>query len=187
LAARNAFERWPANAGKIRKLLMGILRKSEGCHKPIAEIIDLLDEMDAAVRAASTRSPRGSGTMAAVRPKRARRYTVERRRRGLHLCAYRIGGRLQPFCCPKEDYEFTATALQKLGTPVQFEEIRREVGKYMQEMPPEYLIRVCLRFWMETDPPIVAKDRTHYRPSSRGKFTNAARRAWGKLEKQETE
>ena len=188
MAARNAVDRWPASAGRIRQLLMEMLRKSEGFHEPIAEIVELLDEMDAEVRVAGVPSFRpGPGTIPSIGRKQPKRYTVEKRRRGLHLCEYRIAGRRQPFCCPKDVYELIAAALEKLDRYVQFEELRTVVGKQMQGLPPEYLIRICLRFWHSVDPPIVEKDHTHYRPSARGRFTNAAKRAWRELEKQGSE
>ncbi len=64
----------------------------------------------------------------------------------------------------------------------QFDDLKNLVGERTGHSQPDYLIRLCLRFWLSTDPPIVEKDRTFYRVGVRGSFKNAAKRAWRELE-----
>jgi len=113
-----------------------------------------------------------------------KRYTVEKRRRGSYLCEYRIGGRAQPFCCPREDYDATAETMASLDDWTQFDDIKNLVSGRTGHTQPDYLIRLCLRFWQAVNPSIVEKDRTFYRASARGSFRNAAKRAWRNLETQ---
>ncbi len=51
-------------------------------------------------------------------------------------------------------------------------------------MTPYDLPRVCLRFWLSLDPPLIKKDRTAYGPATKASFENTAQRAWRELAKQ---
>ncbi len=51
---------------------------------------------------------------------------------------------------------------------------------------PDYLIRVCLRFWQATDPPIVEKDRTFYRARAFPVFVCRVHRPSRHIEQRET-
>lgn len=175
-------QRWTVGVARIRRLLMEMLRRSDEFREPIAEIVELLDELDEGLRPllGSQQTPGPAAhRMSRNRPKR---YRIEERRRGSFLVEYREGGR-QPFCCPRQVYEAVAVALGSLGRPAQFEELLAMAGKRWKATPADYLLRVCLRFWRSVTPPLVHKDRTHYRAIGAGKFENAARRAWRNLAK----
>lgn len=46
---------------------------------------------------------------------------------------------------------------------------------------PDYLIRICIRFWMGVRPALVVKIRIRYRPIRLSTFARDARRAWRQL------
>lgn len=176
---------WQGFVPRLRRLLTKMLRTSDHFRSDIADILDLLEELD--LRMCSTKigpnARRASSDRSIIRfqPKR---YTIEQRQRGMFLCEYRIDGRPQPFCCPLEIYEVIANILETTDDFTHFAEIQRGVAEQIGNTPPDYLIRLSLRFWLSIDPPIVQKDRSRYRACVRGKFINAARRAWRDLEKQ---
>lgn len=72
----------------------------------------------------------------------------------------------------------------RLKTPVQSEDLLARVSKIAGRPVPDYLPRVCLRFWLSLDPPLIKKDRTAYGSATKSSFENAARRAWRELAKQ---
>ena len=170
---------WPAAMSRIRSVLMGMLRRSARLGQPIAEIVELLDQLDAAHRQAQST---GSGVHVPSRNK-PKLYCIEERRRGTFLVEHREGGR-QPFCCPKQIYDVVAGAVGRLETTVQSEDLLAKVSKIAGRPVPDYLPRVCLRFWLSLDPPLIKKDRTSSGPATKSSFENAARRAWRELAKQ---
>jgi hypothetical protein len=176
--------RWSEGVTRIRKLLMEMLRRSDEFRQPIAEIVDLLDELDDGLRPLlPSRQPR-QGLARGVARYKPKSYAIEKRGRDALLVEYREGGR-QPFCCPKQIHDAIAAAIDSLGRPAQFGELLAVTGKRLKLVPAEYLVRTCLRFWQSVDPPLVRKDRTYYGATGQAKFENAARRAWRTLAKQD--
>ena len=176
---RSAAADWPAVMSRIPSVLMAILRRSAKLGQPIAEIVELLDQLDAAHRAFQSSDP---GAQAASR-NRPKRYCIEERRRGAFLVEHREGGR-QPFCCPKQIYDVVAGAVGQLEKTVQSEDLLAKVSKIAGRPVPDYLPRVCLRFWLSLDPPLIKKHRTAYGPATKSSFESAARRAWREIAKQ---
>lgn len=176
-------ERWSNDLKKVRRILLRTLRASEKFREPLTEALELLENLDDQVHELADRSePARRRVVNSPGRYQPKRYVVEQRRRGAYLCEYRVGGGAQPFCCPREDYDATAETLASLDGWTQFDDVKSLVSKRTGHTQPDYLIRLCLRFWQATDPPIVEKDRTFYRASVRGSFRNAAKRAWRVLE-----
>ena len=188
MATKDAMERWSDDLKNVRRILLRTLRASEEFRGPLTQALELLENLDDQLHVlADTCQPKrrkAADTIGRYQPKR---YTVEKRRRGVYLCEYRVGGRAQPFCCPREDYDATAEILADLDDWTQFDDVKTLVSEHTGHTQPDYLIRLCLRFWQTTSPPIVEKDRTFYRASGRGSFKNAAKRAWRELEAQSIE
>lgn len=185
MAAKDAMQRWSDDIKKVRRILLRTIRASERFRGPLTEALETLENLDDQVRTLTDAAH--SGRRKAAQPVgryQPKRYAVEKRRRGTYLCEYRVGGRAQPFCCPRDDYDVTAETVAELDNWTQFDDLKNLVGERTGHSQPDYLIRLCLRFWLSTDPPIVEKDRTFYRAGVRGSFRNAAKRAWRKLEKQ---
>lgn len=181
-------ERCSDDLKQVRRILLRTLRKSENFRGPLTEALELLENLDdqlyVLADASESRRRKAVSFLGRYQPKR---YSVGKRRRGAYLCEYRVGGRSQPFCCPKEDYDVAAETLVELKDWAQFDDVKSLVSERTGHAQPDYLIRLCLRFWQAADPPIVEKDRTFYRSCVRGSFRNAAKRAWRKLETQGSE
>ena len=188
MAAKDAMKRWSDDLKKVRRILLRALRASEKFRGPLTEVLELLENLDDQLHLlADVSKPRRQKAVESIGRYQPKRYTVEERRRGFYLCEYRVGGRAQPFCCPRDDYDATAGILADLDDWTQFDDVKILVGDQTGYTQPDYLIRLCLRFWQTTDPPILERDRTFYRANVRGSFKNAATRAWRKLEKQSDE
>ncbi len=183
VAANDALERWSDDLKKVRRILLRTMRSSEKYRKPLTEALELLENLDDQVHMLTDAiQPKRRKTVQALGRYQPKRYTIEKRRRGVYLCEYRVGGRAQPFCCPHGDYDLIAETLSDLDDWTQFDDVKSLVAQRVGHAQPDYLIRLCLRFWQATDPPIVEKDRTFYRVCVRGSFRPAAKRAWRELE-----
>lgn len=188
MTAKDAMDRWPDDMKKVRRILLRTLKASEKFRGPLTEALELLENLDDQLHAVVDKSkPTRRMAVESKGRHQPKRYTVEKRRRGSYLCEYRVGGRAQPFCCPLEDYNATAETLETSDDWTQFDDVRILVSERTGHTQPDYLIRLCLRFWQTTSPPIVEKDRTFYRASVRGSFKNSAKRAWRDLEARSSE
>jgi len=183
MATNNDVECRSGDLKKIRRILLRTLKASDRFRGPLSEALELLENIDDyfGTLTDDSKSIRQEKDKTFGRYQ-AKRYTIEERRRGVYLCEYRIGGRAQPFCCPQEDYDLLAETLSGLNDWTQFDDVKSLIAKRIGHGQPDYLIRLCLRFWQATDPTIIEKDRTFYHVNVRGSFRNAAKRAWRELE-----
>lgn len=169
---------------RIRELLSDILSTHEGTGKPVAEIIRLLGQVQADLRARaaapvpqSSRPAGGSAGETAQERNKPKTYRVERHGNAWFLAEHREGGR-QPFLCPQDVCDALAAVLAEATEPIHFEVMQEGLTRRLGRTPPDYLPRVCIRFWMSTDPPLVEKIRTRYRAIRPAKFIQEARRTW---------
>ncbi len=182
MATKNDVECRLGDLKKIRRILLRTLKASDRFRGPLSEALELLENIDDYFRTLTDGSKPVRQAMDQILGRyQAKRYMIEKRRRGVYLCEYRIGGRAQPFCCPHEDYDLIAETLSGLDDWTQFDDVKTLIAERIGHVQPDYLIRLCLRFWQATDPPMVEKDRTFYRVSVRGNFRNAAKQAWREL------
>lgn len=172
---------------RIRELLSDILSTHEGTGKPVAEIIRLLGQVQADLRArAAAPTPRSGRPGEGVMPEPAQQrnkpktYRVERHGNAWFLAEYREGGR-QPFLCPQDVYDALAAVLAEATEPIHFEVMQEGLARHLGRTPPDYLPRVCIRFWMSIEPPLVEKIRTRYRAIRPAKLVQDARREWRQL------
>lgn len=176
-------ERWSEDLRKVRRILLRTLRTSDRFREPLTEALESLENLDDQLRAlAEAYRPKRRKAACPIGRYQPKRYTVEQRRRSSFLYEYRVGGRAQPFCGSREDYDATAETLAGLDNWTQFDDLKTLVDKHTGHIQPDHLVRVCLRFWQATNPPIVEKDRTFYRAGVRGSFRGAAKRVWRELE-----
>ncbi|MGB9624783.1 MAG: hypothetical protein ACPMAQ_07960 [Phycisphaerae bacterium] len=96
------------------------------------------------------------------------------------MAEYREGGR-QAYLCPQEVYDALVTEMSEIAEPVQFPALLQGVAARTGKELPDYLIRLCIRFWMGVKPALVEKIRTRYRPIRPSTFARDARRAWRQL------
>lgn len=83
--------------------------------------------------------------------------------------------------CPQEVYDALVAEMTEVAEPVQFPALLQGVAARIGKEVPDYLIRLCIRFWMGVKPALVEKIRTRYRPIRPSTFARDARRAWRQL------
>jgi hypothetical protein len=91
------------------------------------------------------------------------------------------GEGVPPFKVPKVIYDEAVKALAHSKDAMRFEDILEEVSKTGVVRPGDFQIRVCLRFWSSSTPPLVTRSRSSYYPTDRKTFPAAAKSAWAGL------
>lgn len=183
--ALNAAGSWEQTMARCRRLLARWLRDSSGSRSAVADILEALEELDRlyrsviAAEAVSARPPK-LGDRQPSRRDLAKRFQVERTHRGLYL-AERFSSTRLPFRCPEHIYFAVIKVMEANRSPTSFEAILGKVRAMAKEALPDYLPRVCIRFWLATQPPLLEKVRACYRPIHPSQFGRDARRAWKEL------
>lgn len=93
------------------------------------------------------------------------------------LAEYFTPGRA-PFRCPQHLYEAVANAMERSSVPSGVKDILRSACEIAGEAIPDYLMRVCIRFWQSIEPPLISRERARYAPAEPGSFLLEARKAW---------
>ena len=150
---------------RVRRLLAGIADGSVEARKAAKQAIDLIDEKLA-------KSGRGEADV---------EYVVEDTVNGMALTERRLGGRAHPFRCPKSVYEALAKVMSESDRALPLDELVATVGEVLGDQPPDYQVRVPLRFWMHVEPPLVQRNRARYRATDAKKFANATRKLWATI------
>jgi hypothetical protein len=110
-------------------------------------------------------------------------YKIKRGRQGEMLVERRYDSP-KDFRCGYEIYDATAEAVAtapKRG--MGFDAIMDSVTKRLGRRPPEYLPRMCLRFWLFGKEPILIRSRARYEPISPPTFVQQSKDAWRTLAK----
>jgi hypothetical protein len=88
------------------------------------------------------------------------------------------------FCCGREIYDATAqTVATAPKRGMGFDAIMDGVTKRLGRRPPEYLPRMCVRFWLFGKAPILIRSRARYEPIASATFLQQSKDAWRTLEK----
>jgi hypothetical protein len=170
-------ERAAESVAKIRQLLAGWLKSNAESREPVADILQLLEPLDAYIRGnlsqpSSARRPAGAGTT----------YKIEKRKNDEEMLTERREGGSQPYKCPRYIYDATVTVLAKTS-PMEFEAVMKGVGKVLHE-PPEWQVRTVLRFLLNAQPPLIVRERNKYRPLQPGKLGIEAKQLWQSVVKE---
>lgn len=177
---------WDQDFTRFRQLLARLLRDCAESREPVAEMLELLERMEARLRSGSADGSAGVSMVGSSRPryqrKKTKSYRVERHHNAWFLAEYREGGK-QPFLCPQEVYDALAAELAAMSEPAHYTTLIEAVTRRMGRPPSDYLIRICIRFWMHGDPPLIERIRARYRPIRPSKFLQESKRAWRQLEK----
>ena len=80
--------------------------------------------------------------------------------------------------CPKDLYDAFASVMAQTEEAAHFEVLRERVGQTLGREPADYLMRACIRFWMQTSPRLMEKVRTRYQSRKKSAFRTDARRVW---------
>jgi hypothetical protein len=151
--------------------LAGWLKSNAESREPVADILQLLEPLDAYIRGDLTRSSSdrksaGAGTT----------YKIEKKKNDEETLTERREGGSQPYKCPRYIYDATVTVLAK-ASPMEFEGILKGVGKVLPEAP-EWQIRTVLRFLLNAQPPLIVRERNKYRPLHPSKLGIEAKQLW---------
>jgi hypothetical protein len=143
-----------------------------------SQILGVLQEIYLTSRQAKEGA--GGATRAKRVPEEQRHYVIERLRGGEFLAEYRAAGQ-QPFRCPSKLYDVIAEAIATFSEPALFEELLEAIRRRSKHPFPDYLPRMCLRFWTGLNPPLVERSHSRYRAARPASFARDARRAWREL------
>jgi hypothetical protein len=108
-------------------------------------------------------------------------YVVEKTQQGEVLTERRLSGNSQPFRCPKSIYEVVAKVLATADRPLLVDEIVARVELLVGERPPDFQVRLLLRFWLHAGSPLVIRSRARYRLADPKAFIAQAARLWSSL------
>lgn len=176
--ARDADEA-AASVRRIRQLLADWLQASAESREPVAEILRQLEPIDAYIQLGGQRRPR---TKAELGRGGTTTYTIEKKKNEEEVLVEHREGGSTPYRCPRYVYNATVRVLADVDPALEFEGVVKELGKEIAE-PPEWQVRVVLRFLMNAQPPLVVKERNKYRPLRPAKFEGEAKSAWQTLAK----
>lgn len=182
---------WDNAIARRRGRLIELLRKAAEPNEVLAEAMAAIEELEQLHRADTPvrqgriePASRAGGVPRRGRsPEPAARFVVERTRRGAYLTEHFSSARL-PFRCPESVYEAAVQVMDEIRKPTPFEEILFAVRKSSGQSLPDYLLRVCIRFWLSAEPPLIEKVHARYRPTRPAQFGREARRAWKQLAEQ---
>jgi len=177
-------ENWAAQVSQLRLLLGRLVRnlKTDESPETVGEIIDIVEKLEHALKSCSAAAAGGApeSSEPSRRRNKPKRYRVEQHGNAWCLAEHRAGGR-QAYLCPQEVYDALVTEMSEIAEPVQFAALLQGVAGQIGKDVPDYLLRLCIRFWMGAKPALVEKIRTRYRPIRSATFARDARRAWRQL------
>lgn len=154
------------------KALVDQLRANQVAAAQIEKLSTLLDELERALH----RRVRATGR----RVNEGVRYAVEHVDRQPVLTEYREGGS-QPFRTPKNLYDVTAEVLSGAEKALPFDEVVEAVVERVNARPGDWQVRVVLRCWLRSDPPLITRSRARYAPKAPKGFKKAAQNLWNSL------
>jgi hypothetical protein len=168
------------SVAKIRQLLAKWLKASDESRGPVADILNLLEPLDAYVRAEMVR-PSGSRKPAKEANGSGTTYSMAVKN-GLELLTEKRAGGSQPYRVPKYLFDATVGALAGSDSAMEFEDVMKGVGKKLPE-PPVWQVRAVLRFLLNAQPHVILKERNKYRPVQPSKLAADAAKGWAALAK----
>jgi hypothetical protein len=162
---------------RMHRALAELLRKFPAAAEFTSEVLELVNfvEADHGQNKLAAHSPafrRGEGVEG---------YWIDKDKHGEVLVEKRHGNS-KDFRCPAEIYRATAEVLANApdsGLP--FEDVLAGVKEKLDYRPAEYLSRICIRFWLHRDEPLLLRARSKYKPIISERFVRLTERAWRDL------
>lgn len=161
---------------RVQRMLGELMDAYPQSQPVVSEILKYLATLSEQIATAGQQSRRSK-----VKPRRLTGilgYIIEHGRHGEVLVERRYDT-AKDFRCPQRIYMATAKAVADAppgGIP--FDAVLERIKAELDEAPPDYLPRLCIRFWMFLKKPLIARSRARYRPVEPVKFVKAAERAW---------
>jgi len=173
------------NDASIQEALAELLRTCPKSRRVVADILQWLEQIQRQRTNADHAQPAGRR-----RQPRARRgaaikgYKIELGRNDEETLIERRYDSPKDFRCGYDVYIATAGTLAKAPKGgMSFDAILEGATKQLGWQPPEYLPRLCARFWSFGKEPIVIRSRARYQPMASTKFLQQAKNTWRKLAK----
>jgi hypothetical protein len=158
---------------RLRQLLLKAMKDCKDGRDPIIEALQVLEELESvALLPAGQRVMRQRNAVT--------EYRVEQFGGREVLSEYRQGLR-HPFRCDRAVYNAVVGALHGESQGIRYDDIVARVAKKLAEKTPDYLIRLCLRCWLKSQPRLIARGHTKYTAISPSKFRQAAAARWDEL------
>jgi len=169
---------------RIHGALADLLRTAPQSAVVVAEILDLLEEIDRdRQRVRLARTPSGQRDLRPRRGDAVEGYEIQDTPRGQVLIERRYHTP-NDFRCPKDVYDAAAQVMEGQAEPMGFDQILSATAEQLGYTPADYLCRICLRFWLAQNQPLVLRARAKYQPTSPRRFVQQAQQAWKKLAEQ---
>jgi hypothetical protein len=173
------------SVSQIRQLLADWLIASAEAREPVAEILKLLEPLDAYIRGelnhppSSQKKPQDGGSSRGGRTT----YTVTKQKNEVEmLTEHREGGSSQPYRVPRPIYDATVSVLSDADSPLDFNEVLKAVAVVRPD-PPEWQVRAVLRFLLNAQPPLIFRERSKYRSENPKKLSTEAKQLWQSVAK----
>lgn len=178
-------QRWLDARRRLQAKLLGVLDRHSGDEQTVRAVAEAVQQLDELERLHLAGRPGGAG--GGGRYGLARSYAIRAREGedGPWLVETREGSR-QPFRVSREIYEQAAEALAKFDEPVTFDQLMRKLEAVHGGRMPEYLLRICVRFWQDKDHKLIQRRACRYSPVpplTAATFQKHAVRQWRQMEK----
>jgi hypothetical protein len=173
--------------GKIRDALADILARHDDCSTAAATILVHLGFLEGTLREATGERQHNGVRAEAEAPQRGGRnqpkhYAVRKIQDEEMLMEYRLGSDI-PFSSPKRVFDAVAQVLAKAERPFAFDDIQRRLAEKLGEAPPDYQVRVCLRFFTSPGVLFAKRNRARYLVNKKGGSIGRSQSLWKTLKK----
>jgi hypothetical protein len=155
---------------RARDTLSVLLREFPETAPRAGELLAALGDIERA----SAGDGRQSGQSTSRRPgRKPKYYVVETVGNDEFLAEYRADDP-RPFRAPRAVFDAVVKVLAKARSPLQASEIRNKAARVLGGEPPDYAVRVCLRFLCSKSVGLVSRHRARYLAGDRHSFPAAA-------------
>lgn len=158
---------------KIEQVLTKALIHPDRVPKLIGEALELLREF----REIEPSNAKNSGSKQRNKPTS---YSIRETAKGECLVENRVDG-YHPFLCERAVYDRVAAVLNGEKQMLDFTEIKARVTEGLVQAPAEYLLRVCIRFWLRSDPTLIIRSGGRYQVVKPENFSKQAAKLWDDL------
>jgi hypothetical protein len=157
---------------EARRLVNALARRGDEVGRIAHRLLELLPQIAGHGSTVTRPSKRGTAAL---------QYLVEKTAAGETLAERRVSGKSQPFRCPKHLYDAVVEVIADAEEALAVDEIAAAAESRARSRPADFQLRVPLRLWMSTDPPMLIRDRARYRARNQPSFAKEAAAIWKKL------
>lgn len=167
----------------IKTAAVRIQKQHHDLVETVSDILDAVHQIERELLAAGEEVGIQHAVQTARRPgaaTKAKEYSVEKVG-GMETLSERRLDSPYPFRAPREVLDAVVDTLAKAEEPPSFHQICEKVADLLGRIPPEYAVRLCLRFLGQDGVQLVRHSRTRFSPVDRGKFRATVKAALTQL------